>query len=94
MQTHLTSPPHRLCAGSNSDIFPPRLVFPLFLIDTLQAKVATQQDEPTPRGAHGFGYMDGRICVFGGYGPHGCPDEHGRTQEKPLNDLIFLQLRG
>jgi hypothetical protein len=27
------------------------------------------EDEPSPRGAHGFGYMNGKIVVFGGYGP-------------------------
>jgi len=25
--------------------------------------------EPSPRGAHGFGYINGKLVVFGGYGP-------------------------
>ena len=26
-------------------------------------------EEPSPRGAHGFGYINGKVVVFGGYGP-------------------------
>ena len=58
--------------------------------------------EPSPRGAHGFGYIDGKIVVFGGYGsPHAADLElEGMTgpmtptlPEQPLDDLFFLHLR-
>jgi hypothetical protein len=62
------------------------------------------RDVPSPRGAHGFGYMNGKIVVFGGYGP---PKGRGRgggggggdgepllhVPEQPLDDLYFLGLR-
>ncbi len=52
--------------------------------------MAAEPNKPTPRGAHGFGYMDGKVCVFGGYGPS---RDHGNVQtEEPLDDLIFLRL--
>jgi hypothetical protein len=57
------------------------------------------EDCPTPRGAHGAGYLDGKIVVFGGYGPGGEPeiiegDEDFNIQvvERPLDDLFFLHL--
>ena len=62
--------------------------------------------EPSPRGAHGFGYIDGKIVVFGGYGsPHAADaDVEGMAPaappavpptppEQPLDDLYFLHLR-
>jgi len=56
-----------------------------------KVQVEAVDDQPTPRGAHGFGYMDGKICVFGGYGP---PKHDGGAgnEEMPLDDLIFLRL--
>jgi len=58
--------------------------------------------EPSPRGAHGFGYIDGKIVVFGGYGsPHAADANldgvatptYPTLPEQPLDDLFFLHLR-
>ncbi len=52
--------------------------------------------EPSPRGAHGFGYMDGKVVVFGGYGPpldDNALADGGTRPEQPLDDLFFLHLR-
>ena len=52
---------------------------------------------PSPRGAHGFGYIDGKIVVFGGYGPPAQAGQLGGAAgvgEQPLDDLFFLHLKG
>ena len=57
---------------------------------------STDMTEPSPRGAHGFGYMDGKVVVFGGYGPPLDADalaDGGTRPEQPLDDLFFLHLR-
>ena len=58
---------------------------------------ATDMAAPSPRGAHGFGYIDGKVVVFGGYGPPLEADallaDGGTRPEQPLDDLFFLHLR-
>jgi len=60
------------------------------------------EDHPSPRGAHGYAFLNNRLMVFGGFGPlpkHGTSAEQVLwsvapldQNERTLGDLYFLHL--